>query len=85
MTASGTTMPFLSQDSNDESVLLSKVAGRALRIAVLGLGHVGLPTALGFAEMGWEVLGADNDLDKVLRLKSGDPGFYEAGLEELLR
>src|ERR1039458_6851392 len=78
-------MPILSQGSNDESVLLSKVAGRVLRIAVLGLGHVGLPTALGFAEMGWEVLGADNDLDKVLRLKSGDPGFYEAGVEELLR
>jgi hypothetical protein len=41
MTASGTTiseMPFLLQDSNDESVLLSKVAGRTLRIAVLELG-----------------------------------------------
>ena len=88
MSAPGTTiseMPFLLENSNDESVLLSRVAGRALRIAVLGLGHVGLPTALGFAEMGWEVLGADNDLDKVLQLKSGDPGFYEAGLEELLR
>jgi UDPglucose 6-dehydrogenase len=88
MSTPGTTiseLPFLSQGSNDESVLLSKVAGRALRIAVLGLGHVGLPTALGFAEMGWEVLGADNDLDKVLRLKSGDPGFYEAGVEELLQ
>jgi len=78
-------MPFSLEDSNDESVFLSKVAGRALRIAVLGLGHVGLPTALGFAEMGWEVLGADNDLAKVLRLTSGDPGFYEAGVEELLR
>ena len=78
-------MPFLLQESNDESIFLSKVVGRALRIAVLGLGHVGLPTALGFAEMGWEVIGADNDLGKVLRLKSGDLGFYEAGLEELLR
>jgi hypothetical protein len=45
-------MPFLLQDSNDESVLLSKVAGHALRIAVLGLGHVALPTALDFVEMG---------------------------------
>jgi len=78
-------MPFLLQDLNDESVFLSKVADRALRIAVLGLGHVGLPTALGLAEMGWEVVGADSDLDKISRLKSGDPGFYEAGLEELLR
>jgi len=88
MSASGTAispMPFLLQDSNDESILLSKVAGRALHIAVLGLGHVGLPTALGFAEMGWPVLGADNDSAKVKRLQSGDPGFYEIGLEALLR
>jgi len=43
------------------------------------------PHRTGFREMGWEVLGADNDSAKVLRLKSGDPSFYEAGLEELLR
>jgi hypothetical protein len=52
MSAPGTAiseMPLLLQDSNDESVLLSKVASRALRIAVLGLGHAGLPTPLGFA------------------------------------
>ncbi len=85
MSVSGTAISLMPFDLNDESILLSKVADCALRIAVLGLGHVGLPTALGFAEMGWEVLGADNDSAKVSRLKSGDPGFYEAGLEALLR
>ena len=54
------------------------------RIAVLGMGHVGLPTALGFAEMGWNVIGADSDRDKIARLQRGDVFFHEMGLPELL-
>jgi len=56
-----------------------------VRIAVLGLGHVGLPTALGMAEVGWTVIGADEYRDKAERIQSGDPTFYEPGLEELLK
>ncbi len=54
-------------------------------IAVLGLGHVGLPTALGFAELGWRVVGADDDQDKAARIRRGEPPFYEPGLADLLR
>ncbi|HZL65924.1 MAG TPA: nucleotide sugar dehydrogenase, partial [Candidatus Limnocylindrales bacterium] len=54
------------------------------RIAVLGLGHVGLPTALGFAELGWEVIGADDDASKVAMIQSGRTPFYEPGLDDLL-
>ena len=54
------------------------------RLAVLGLGHVGLPTALGFVEMGWEVIGADDDAGKVATIQSGKVPFYEAGMDELL-
>src|SRR5271165_1104524 len=54
------------------------------RIAVLGLGHVGLPTALGFAELGWEVIGADDDASKVAMIRSGRTPFYEPGLDDLL-
>lgn len=54
------------------------------RIAVLGLGHVGLPTALGFAALGWEVIGADEDISKVAMIRSGQAPFYERGLNELL-
>jgi len=53
-------------------------------LAVLGLGHVGLPTALGFAEMGWEVIGADDDASKVAMIRSGHSPFYEPGLDEML-
>lgn len=54
------------------------------RIAVLGLGHVGLPTALGFVEMGWEVIGADEDASKVAKIQSGQVPFYEPGMNDLL-
>ena len=54
------------------------------RIAVLGLGHVGLPTALGFAEMGWDVIGADDDASKIAMIRSGKAPFYEPGLDDLL-
>jgi len=54
------------------------------RIAVLGLGHVGLPTALGFVELGWEVIGADDDASKVAMIQSGKAPFCEPGLDDLL-
>lgn len=55
-----------------------------LSLSVLGLGHVGLPTAVGLAELGWEVTGADYDESKIERLIRGDVPFFEPGLQELL-
>ncbi len=55
------------------------------RVGVLGLGHVGLPTALGLAELGWSVVGTDNDSAKVAIVTEGKVPFYEPELEELLR
>ncbi|MBZ5516205.1 MAG: UDP-glucose/GDP-mannose dehydrogenase family protein [Acidobacteriia bacterium] len=54
------------------------------KIAVLGLGHVGLPTAVGLADLGWDVIGADQDSSKVRLIAAGTPPFYEPGLEPLL-
>src|SRR5256885_14008699 len=54
------------------------------KIAVIGMGHVGLPTALGMAELGWEVIGADANADAIARLQSGTCTFYEPGLQPLL-
>lgn len=63
---------------------IDHVLSQETQIAVLGMGHVGLPTALGFAELGWKVVGADQDAEKVRQLKDGRCPFYEPGLEELL-
>jgi UDPglucose 6-dehydrogenase len=55
------------------------------RIGVLGLGHVGLPTALGLAEIGWDVIGTDSDRGKVEQISRRQVPFYEPGLHELLQ
>jgi UDPglucose 6-dehydrogenase len=63
--------------------VLEKVRSRQAKIAVLGMGHVGLPTALGLAAMGWKVLGADSSAPLLATLRSGRLPFYEPGLQEL--
>ena len=54
-------------------------------IGVLGLGHVGLPTAVGFAELGYQVIGTDSDDKKVETIAQGKSPFYEPELEPLLQ
>lgn len=57
---------------------------KAIKIAVLGMGHVGLPTALGLAELGWDVIGADDDSSKIRVLQDGEVTFYEPEMQPLL-
>lgn len=47
------------------------------RIAVLGLGYIGLPTAILAAESGYTVFGFDIDERKVQRINTGDPTIIE--------
>jgi len=46
--------------------LRKKIKTKKARIAVLGLGYVGLPLAVGFARKGYRVTGLDKDEDRVL-------------------
>ena len=55
-----------------------------LTLGVLGLGRVGLPVALGLAELGWTVVGADADAATAARLAAGEPLHPEPGVPELL-
>ncbi len=55
-----------------------------MRIAVFGCGYVGLTTATGFAELGNEVIGVDNNPKKILTLKKGAVPFFEPGMKEML-
>ena len=52
-------------------------------INVIGLGYIGLPTALMFAKSGVEVVGTDLNLKLVDSLSRGKLTFEEEGLEEL--
>lgn len=53
------------------------------RINVIGLGYIGLPTALMFASNGIDVIGTDYNKELVATLKSGKTTFKEEGLDEL--
>jgi UDP-N-acetyl-D-mannosaminuronic acid dehydrogenase len=53
-------------------------------ISVIGLGRVGLPLALCFADRGLRVLGVDHDQTILESLRAGRMPFNEAGTQELL-
>ena len=57
--------------TNFKKELLKKIKNREAVIAVYGLGYVGLPLALRFAEAGFTTLGFDTDRDKVKKLNAG--------------
>ncbi len=61
------------------------MADEELSVAVLGLGRVGLVTAVGLAELGWQVFGAEEDAAKAQAIRQGNVPFYEDGVEGLLR
>ena len=52
-------------------------------INVIGLGYIGLPTALMLAKNGSKVIGTDNNADLVRKLQKGFITFEEAGLSKL--
>lgn len=52
-------------------------------INVIGLGYIGLPTALIMAAKGLQVIGTDYDVKKVRDLQQGRLTFEEKGLQEL--
>jgi UDPglucose 6-dehydrogenase len=64
--------------------MLSRDLESSVNITVVGVGHVGLVSAACFAHWGHDVVGMDDDADKIRRLASGDLPFFEPGLAELL-
>ena len=53
-------------------------------VSVIGLGRVGLPLALSFADRGIRVLGVDHDPAVLASLHAGRMPFEESGTQELL-
>src|SRR5581483_3808926 len=53
------------------------------RIAMFGLGYVGLVTGTCFAELGNDVIGYDVDRGKIAPLELGRVPIYEPGLAEM--
>ena len=50
------------------------------RIAIFGMGYVGLTLAVVMAEVGYEVIGVEINPNTIQVLQSGQSHFYEIGL-----
>lgn len=63
--------------------LKSKIESKKASVAVIGLGYVGLPLALEFVKAGFDVVGVDNDKNKVDLLKNSKTYITDITTEEI--
>lgn len=56
---------------NHKHQLLSKISDRSVTVGIIGLGYVGLPLAVNFAEAGVKVIGFEKNQDKVDKVNKG--------------
>src|SRR5487761_831304 len=73
----------------DNTILAGQNQGYAISlqshdVSIVGLGFVGLSTAISFAKLGMKVAGIDIDSNKVSMISKGFAPFHEPGIEELL-
>jgi|YelNatPaOPRAMG01_1025707.scaffolds.fasta_scaffold02720_16 UDP-N-acetyl-D-glucosamine dehydrogenase len=57
--------------NNNFIYLKERITVGKAKIAVVGLGYVGLPLALSFVKKGFSVLGIDVDIDRINRIRQG--------------
>ena len=67
------------------SALERKLSQRSAKMAVLGMGYVGLPLAVVFAEAGFEVLGIDPDSNKIKALAASESYIGDVSSEQVAR
>ncbi|MBP1702520.1 MAG: UDP-glucose/GDP-mannose dehydrogenase [Chloroflexi bacterium] len=70
---------------NYKAALEKKLEEKSARVAVLGLGYVGLPLAVVFAEAGFHVIGIDPDSRKVDTIRRGDSHIHDVPAEQVKR
>ena len=54
-----------------------------MKVGIIGTGYVGLPTGVGLAELGHDVVCIDAAAEKINALKAGKITLFEDGLEDL--
>ena len=66
---------------NNVEVVLNSLTSKSLKVCVIGIGRIGLPTALSFAKSGLETIGVDINESLVQNINSGkfplkdEPGY----------
>lgn len=70
---------------NNINSLQNLIEEKSVNIGVIGLGQVGLPTALSFCDVGFSVIGNDLNQSLLQKLSQGESPFEEHGLDNLLK
>jgi UDP-N-acetyl-D-mannosaminuronic acid dehydrogenase len=67
--------------------LRDKIESKESKLAVIGLGYVGLPVACAFAEAGFNVVGVERQEERVAKINAGVSPIEgdEPGLADLVR
>jgi UDP-N-acetyl-D-glucosamine dehydrogenase len=73
------------EQTNSKEILIEKLQNRNARVAILGLGYVGLPLAVVFAEAGFKVTGIDPDRRKVDTILGGESHIQDVPGEQVMR
>src|SRR5690349_21308932 len=68
---------------NYQQQLLDRLNNRSARVSVIGLGYVGLPLAVEFAEAGFTVVGLDVASDKVESINRGESYIIDVPSERV--
>jgi len=68
-----------------QQTLLNRLSSREAKIGIVGLGYVGLPLAVEFAEAGFSVVGLDVTAEKVNLLNSGTSYIPDVPTEQIKR
>jgi UDP-N-acetyl-D-glucosamine dehydrogenase len=68
---------------NSARILSKKFDEKRALIGIIGLGYVGLPLVIRFAEEGFRVFGFDIDLNKIKKLKKGESYFKHISGERI--
>ena len=56
-----------------------------MKVGIIGTGYVGLPTGVGLAELGNDVVCIDREASKIGALRAGKLTIFEDGLEDLFK
>jgi len=68
--------------------LADKIIAKSAKIGIVGLGYVGLPLAVAFSKVGFEVLGIEQNLTRMKMINNGEnyiADVSDADLKEIVR
>lgn len=65
--------------------ILQKISDKSVRVGIMGLGYVGLPLAIRFADAGMQVVGFDVNKDVVEALAHGESHIIDVPSEDIGR